>query len=99
MSQAWKRVWKRDDKGWNLHNIQDIWHGHQQMDRQIMAVPLHMHSGFPAEILEQTIVTPLYDIMSVSHATVGGNYKRRARLSLGAAITVVWVFQHKHLGL
>ena len=44
------------------------------------------------EILEQTIVTSLYDIMRVSHATEGGNYKRRARLSLGAATTVIWVF-------
>ena len=30
------------------------------------------------EILEQMIVTSLYDVMRVSHATVGGNYKRRA---------------------
>ena len=57
-----------------------------------MAVLLHMHSGFPAEILEQTIVTSLYDVTRVSHARVGGNYKRRARPSLGAVITVVWVF-------
>ena len=64
-----------------------------------MAVLLHMHSGFPAKTLEQTIVMSLYDVMRVSNATVGGNYKRRPRLSLGAAITVIWVFWHKHLGL
>ena len=59
------------------------------MCRQTMAVLLHMHSGFPAEILEQMIVTSLYDITRVSHATVGGNYKRRAQPSLRAAITVI----------
>ena len=60
-----------------------------------------MHSGFPAEILEQMIVTSLYDVTRISHATVGGNYKRRAQLSLeaAAAITVIWVFRHKCLGL
>ena len=54
------------------------------MCRGIMAVLLHMHSGFPTEILEQTIVTSSYDVMRVSHATVGGNYKRRVQLNHGA---------------
>ena len=58
-----------------------------------------MCSGFPAKILEQIIVTSLYDVTRVSDARVGRNYKRRAQLSLGAAITVVWVFRHKCLGL
>ena len=58
-----------------------------------------MHSGFPAKRLEQMIMTSLYDVARVSHATVGGNYKRRAQLGLRAAVTVVWVFQHKCLGL
>ena len=57
-----------------------------------MAVLLCMASGFPTEILEQMIVTSLYDVTRVSCAPVGGNYKRRVQLSLGAAITVVWVF-------
>ena len=48
------------------------------MCRQTMAVLLHMCSGFPAKRLEQMILTSLYDVMRVSHATVGGNYKRRA---------------------
>ena len=78
MSQAWKRVWKRDDEIQTFHNIWDIWRGHQQICRQTMVVLLHMHSGFPTEIIEQIIVTSLYDIMRLSHATVGGNYKRRA---------------------
>ena len=99
VSQAQKRVQKRDNEVWNLHNIWDIWHGFRQMCRQIMAVLLHMCSGFPTKILEQTIVMSLYDVTRVSCATVGGNYKRRVQLSLGAAVTVIWVFWHKHLGL
>ena len=43
-----------------------------------VAVPLHMCSGFPTLRLEQTIVMSLYDVTRISHATVGGNYKRRA---------------------
>ena len=77
MSQAWKRVWKRDDEVRNLCNIQYIWHGCQWMCRQTMAVLLHMHSGFPAKIIEQMIVTSLYDVTRFSHATEGGKYKRR----------------------
>ena len=37
-----------------------------------------MYSGFPAKILEQMILTSLYDVMRVSHATVGGNYKKES---------------------
>ena len=94
-----KGIQKRDGEVWTLHNIWDFWRGCQWMCRQTMTVLLHMHSGFPAEGLEQMIVTSLYDVTRVSHATVGGNYKRRAQPSLRAAITVIWVFQHKHLGL
>ena len=56
------------------------------MHRQTMAVLLCMCNGFPTEILEQMIVMSLYDVTRVSHATVGGNYKRRAQPSLKAAI-------------
>ena len=74
--------------------------GCRQMCRQTMAVLLCMCSGFPAERLEQTIVTSLYDVMRVSHAIVGGNYKREHDWSLGATLllssgcfdTSVWVF-------
>ena len=90
--QAQKRVRKRYDDVWTLHNIWDIWCGCQWIHRQTMVVLLCMCSGFPTEILEQMIVTSLYDVTRVSHVTVGGNYKRRAQLSLRAAITVVWVF-------
>ena len=69
---------KRDDEVWTLHNIQDIWHGHQQICKGNMAVLLHMYSGFPTEILKQMIVTSLYDITRFSHVTEGGNHKRRA---------------------
>ena len=99
MSQAWKRVQKRDNEVWTLHNIQDIERGHWQICRWTMVVLLHMCSGFPTEILEQMIMMSLYDVMRVSHATEGGNYKRRAWPSLGLLLlssgcsdTSVWAF-------
>ena len=49
-----------------------------------------MCSGFPTKIMEQTIVTSLYDVTRFSCVTEGGNYKRRAKPSLrllAAAIT------------
>ena len=73
-----KGIQKRDDEVQTLCNIQDFQHGCQWMCRQTVAVPLHMHSGFPTKRLEQMIVMSLYDVTRVSHATVGGNYKRRA---------------------
>ena len=78
VSQARNRVWKRDDKVWNLCNFQFIWHGCRQVHRQTMAVLLHMCSGFATKLMEQTIVTSLYDVMGFSHAVEGGKYKRRA---------------------
>ena len=48
------------------------------MCRQTMVVLLHMCSGFPAKLMEQTIVTSLDDITRFSHAIEGGKYKRRA---------------------
>ena len=77
MSQVGKRVWKRDNGVWNLCNIWYIWHRCQQMCRQTMVVLPHMHSGFPTKIMEQMIVTSLYDIMRFSHVTEGGHYKKR----------------------
>ena len=54
----------------------------------------------PPKMVEQTIVTSLNDVMRISHVIEGGNYKRgSAQPSLGslaAAITVIWVFWHKH---
>ena len=47
------------------------------MHRQTMAVPLHMHSDFPAKLMEQMIVMSLYDITGFSHVIEGGKYKRR----------------------
>ena len=60
-----------------------------------MAVLLCMCSGFPSKIMEQTIMTSLYDITRFSCVIEGGNYKRGMRLSLessAAAVTVIWVF-------
>ena len=56
------------------------------MHRQILVVLVHMHSGFPAGRSEQTIMTSLHDVMRISHAIEGGNYKRRALLTFGAVV-------------
>ena len=70
-------VWKRDNEVWTFCNIHNIQCGCQWMCRRTMAVLLCMCSGFPTEMLEQTIVTSLYDVTTLSHETEGGNYKRR----------------------
>ena len=31
-------------------------------------IPLHMYGGFPAEKVEQMIVTSFYDVTMISHA-------------------------------
>ena len=57
---------------------------------------------FPTLRLEQMIVTSLYDVMRISHATVGGNYKKESMTKpwVGCCCCVfVWVFWHKCLGL
>ena len=98
-----KGIWKRDDEVWTLPNIWDCQCGCWQMCRQTMVVPLHMCSGFSTERLEQMIVTSLYDVMRVSHATVGGNYKKEHDQALGLLLlssgcfnTSVWVFSKPH---
>ena len=48
------------------------------MHRQTMAVLLCMHSGFPAKLMEQMIMTSLGDVTGFSHAIEGRKYKRRA---------------------
>ena len=100
VSQAWKRVPRRDDEVWTLHNVWDIQRGCWQICRRTMAVLLHMCSGFPTEILKQMIMTSLYDVTSFSHLIEGGNYKREHNrasgllllLSSGCFDTSVWVF-------
>ena len=61
-----------------------------------MAFPLHMHSGFPVEKVEQIIVTSQNDVTVISHAIGGGKYIRRAPTNLGA---VIWVSGTEQLGL
>ena len=56
--------------------------------------PLHMHSGFPTEKVEQMIMMSFYDVTMISH-TIGGNYIREVSMSLKA---VVWVFGTEQLG-
>ena len=67
-----------------------FWHGYWQMHRQTSAVLACMHSGFPAGISEQMIMTLFHDVTRISHAIEGGNYKRRALPNLGAVIWVFW---------
>ena len=47
-----------------------------------MAVLLHMCSGFPTKMVEQTFVMSLNDVMKISHAIEGGNYKRGSATKL-----------------
>ena len=101
MLLAWKRDWKRDEEVQSLHNIWGFWHGHcQWICRWTMVVPMHMNSDFPTRRFEQMIMTSLYDVMRISHAEKGGNYKRRAWPKLRATVvTVIWVFWYKAFGL
>ena len=75
MSQAQKRFWKRDNEVgisiiFGIFGMDAGW-----MQGQIMAVFLCMHSGFPTKIMEQMIMTSLYDVTRFSHVTEGWNYK------------------------
>ena len=47
-----------------------------------MAVLLHMCSGFPTKMVEQTLVTSLNEVTSISHVLEGGNYKRGSAAKL-----------------
>ena len=47
------------------------------MCRQTMVVLLCMHSGFPAKLMEQMIVTSLGDVTRFSNVIEEGKYKRR----------------------
>ena len=78
-----------------LHSNWGLWNWCQQMCRWTTVFPVHMHSGFSAGRSEQTIVTSWNDITVISHATLGGNYKRRAHTNLGA---VIWVFGYLMVG-
>ena len=44
------------------------WHGCRQVRRQPLVDRLHMCSGFPAKMMEQTIVISFNDVMRISHA-------------------------------
>ena len=52
------------------------------MCRQIIAVLLNMHSGFPAKMVEQMFVMSLNDVTRISHALEGGYYKRGSTTEL-----------------
>ena len=78
-----------------IYSNQGFWHGCQLMCRQTTVLPVHMWSGFPAGRSKQTIVTSWNDVTVISHAMLGGNYKRRAHPNLGA---IIWVFWHWMVG-
>ena len=42
------------------------WHGHQWVCRQLSVECLCMHSGFPAKMMEQTIVMSFNDVTRIS---------------------------------
>ena len=61
-----------------------------------MASPLHMHSGFPTEKVEQTIMMSLDDVTVITHTIGGGKYKGELAQASGA---VIWVSGTEQLGL
>ena len=61
-----------------------------------MVFPLHMHSGFPTERVEQMIVTSLDDVRMIACAIWGGKYIRRVHSGFGV---VIWVSGTENLGL
>ena len=77
-----KQVWKRDDE---IPNFRNKWLFGMDAGRcadRSWQVLLYMHSGFPAKMVEQTFVTSLNDVMRVSWALEGGNYKRGSTTEL-----------------
>ena len=65
-------------KTWHGSCIADenSWRGHRCVCWQIMAIPLHMCSAFPAERGEQMIVTSFNDVTTFAHASGRGVYKK-----------------------
>ena len=82
MSQAWSRVWKRDDEIQNLPHFQFIWCGCWWMHRWTMAVLPHMCIGFPTLLMEQTIVTSYNDVTRISQS-IEGNIKGECNQARG----------------
>ena len=66
MSQAQK--WGLEMKRRHFVLLVNIvnWRGCRRVCRRLLAYCLHMHSGFPAKMMEQTIMTSLNDIMRIS---------------------------------
>ena len=69
--------------------------GHWCRCRPILAIPLHMHSAFPAEMGEQMILTSFGDVIITLLRHLGIGYKRKVCKSLGA---VIWVSGTEQLG-
>ena len=69
------------------------------MCRQTMAVPMHMHNGFPARKMEQPIMKSLCDIMRISHTRKGRELYKESMTKpkgccycwLGVLVQSIWV--------
>ena len=57
VSQAWKQVWKQNDDLLYFQYKQLIGMDAGGNTDKPLAVCLHMHSGFPTKMMEQTIMT------------------------------------------
>ena len=73
-----------------------FWHGCWQMCRWTAVLLVHMCSGFPTRRSKQMIMTSSNDVTRISHATLGGNYKKDSALEpwgchLGLLCHTVWV--------
>ena len=66
-------------------------------DTQMNHGSSNAHVQFPTGKSEQTIMMSLYDVMRISHAIEGGNYKRRAQPNIRALLS--GCSGTKHLGL
>ena len=78
-----------------IYSNQGFWCWCWQMCRWTVVLLVHMCSGFPAGRSKQMIVMSSNDVTRISHATLGGNYKRRAHQNLRV---VVWVFWYWMFG-
>ena len=63
-----------------------------------MAVPMHMHNGFPTRRLEQMIMTSYYDVMGIFRAKKEGTIKGEHDQTLRLLILLSGCSGTKHFG-
>ena len=70
---------------------ENSWQGHWQVCRWIVAIPLHMHSAFPAERGgAMTIVTSFNDVTTFAHASGRRVYKKKHAQASGGCHLGFW---------